>query len=249
MVISMRTYSAKPGEVERKWYVVDASGQTLGRMASRIAVVLRGKHKPQFTPHVDTGDYVIVINADKVRLTGRKLDQKEYYRYSGYLGGLKRRTARQVLDEDPERVVMQAVRGMLPKNKLGQHVTQWYATGRRKEASARVFLRPGTGRVVVNKRDLDDYIPRASTKMLLRSPLVLTENAESFDVYATVSGGGVNGQAGAIQLGISRALCEANPNNRAVLKRAGMLTRDARKVERKKYGQPGARKRFQFSKR
>ncbi|MCB9764862.1 MAG: 30S ribosomal protein S9 [Alphaproteobacteria bacterium] len=129
------------------------------------------------------------------------------------------------------------------------NVTQWYATGRRKEASARVFLRPGNGQITVNGRSLDDYFPRATLKMVLRQPLSLTESSDDYDVYVTVRGGGKSGQAGAIRLGIARALAIRNPNDRTTLKRAGMLRRDARRVERKKYGQPGARKRFQFSKR
>jgi len=116
------TYSAKPLEVERKWYVVDASGHTLGRLATRIADVIRGKHKPQFTPHVDTGDFVIVVNATEIGLTGKKLDQKEYHDYSGYPGGLHSRTAREVRAEDPEKMLRRAVQGMLPKNRLSKRL-------------------------------------------------------------------------------------------------------------------------------
>lgn len=118
----MRTYSAKPGEVDRHWFVVDAAEMELGRLATRVATVLRGKHKPTFTPHVDTGDFVVVINASQVKLTGRKLDQKKYHRYSGYPGGLRSIGARTVRDVDPERMIMQAVRGMLPKNRLSRSV-------------------------------------------------------------------------------------------------------------------------------
>lgn len=106
----------------RAWYIIDAEGQTLGRLATRIATVLRGKHKPDFTAHVDCGDYVIVTNVEKISLTGAKLDQKNYYNYSGYMGGLKSRTARQVLDSHPERVLYAAVKGMLPKNRLSRQV-------------------------------------------------------------------------------------------------------------------------------
>ena len=127
--------------------------------------------------------------------------------------------------------------------------TQWYATGRRKEATARVFLRPGTGRINVNGKDLDDYFVRDTLKMILKQPLQMTESSNDFDLHITVRGGGKSGQAGAIRHGISRVLCVNNPENRPILKKAGLLTRDARKVERKKYGRPGARKRFQFSKR
>jgi small subunit ribosomal protein S9 len=128
-------------------------------------------------------------------------------------------------------------------------ITQFYGTGRRKSSVARVYLRPGHGRIVVNKTPLDNYFNRESVKQVLKQPLAVTENLESFDIFVNVSGGGKTGQAGAIRLGISRALCESNPALRTVLKASGFLTRDARKVERKKYGQPGARKKFQFSKR
>jgi large subunit ribosomal protein L13 len=114
----MKTYTAKPGEIERRWYVVDAEGRTLGRLATRIADQLRGKNKPQFTPHVDTGDFVVVVNAEKIAVTGKKLDEKIYYRHSGYPGGLKERTLREQLDRRPTEVLRLAVKGMLPKNKL-----------------------------------------------------------------------------------------------------------------------------------
>jgi large subunit ribosomal protein L13 len=116
----MRTYNAKPGEVERRWYVVDADGQTLGRLATRIADTLRGKDKAQYTPHVDTGDFVVVVNAEKVRVTGNKLDQKRYYRHSGYPGGLRSRTLREQLERRPTEVIRKAVKGMLPRNRLAR---------------------------------------------------------------------------------------------------------------------------------
>ena len=116
--MSAKTYTAKPGEIERRWHVVDAEGQTLGRLATRIADVLRGKDKPVYTPHVDTGDFVIVVNAEKIAVTGKKLDQKTYYRHSGYPGGLRQRTLREQLDRRPEDVIRKAVKGMLPKNRL-----------------------------------------------------------------------------------------------------------------------------------
>jgi large subunit ribosomal protein L13 len=118
--LSYRTLSAKKEEVEHKWYVVDADGQTAGRLFSRIASVLRGKHKPSFTPHTDTGDCVIVINAEKIRFTGNKLDQKVYLRYTGYPGGQRSETARSLQDRKPEAIIEKGVRGMLPKNKLGR---------------------------------------------------------------------------------------------------------------------------------
>lgn len=116
------TYMAKPNEVERKWHVIDAAGQTLGRLASEAASLIRGKHKPQFTPHVDTGDFVIIVNADKIRLSGNKLQDKKYYRHSGYPGGLKVTTAGEMLEKNPTRMVELAVHGMLPKNRLGERL-------------------------------------------------------------------------------------------------------------------------------
>ena len=118
----MKSFVAKPADIERKWYVIDANGQTLGRLASQVAMILRGKNKPTFTPHVDCGDHVIVINADKVVLTGKKLDQKVYYRYSGYIGGLKETSARDMLANKPEKMVYEAVKGMMPKNSLGRQM-------------------------------------------------------------------------------------------------------------------------------
>lgn len=114
------TFMAKPHEVERKWYLVDAEGKTLGRLASEVASILRGKHKPEYTPHVDTGDFVIVINAEKIHLTGNKLSQKFYHRHSGYPGGLKSTSAGKMLQTKPERVLEIAIKGMLPKNTLGR---------------------------------------------------------------------------------------------------------------------------------
>ena len=132
---------------------------------------------------------------------------------------------------------------------MAKQTTQYYGTGRRKTASARVFLRPGVGRIIVNKRDVDAYFPRETLRMDLKQPFGLTNTGEQFDAYITVRGGGQAGQAGAVRLGIARALLAVNPDYRGTLKSAGMLTRDARKVERKKYGRAGARRRFQFSKR
>lgn len=116
----MKTYMAKPAEVERKWYVVDATEMVLGRLASQVAMVLRGKNKPTFTPNVDTGDYVIIINADKVRLTGKKLEKKYYRYHTGYIGGLKEVQYKKLMAEKPEFVVYKAVKGMLPKNAIGR---------------------------------------------------------------------------------------------------------------------------------
>lgn len=116
----MKTFSAKPAEVQRDWFVVDAAGKTLGRLASEIAFRLRGKHKPQFTPHVDTGDYIVVVNADKVAVTGRKAEQKTYYRFTGYIGNMKSITFDKLIVEHPERAIEYAVKGMLPRNRLGR---------------------------------------------------------------------------------------------------------------------------------
>ena len=118
----MNSFMANPAKVERKWYVVDATGYTLGRLASEVAKVLRGKNKPVFTPHVDTGDYVIVVNADKIKVTGKKLDQKIYYHHSDYVGGMKETTLREMLSKKPVKVVELAVKGMLPKGPLGREM-------------------------------------------------------------------------------------------------------------------------------
>ena len=118
----MNSFMANPAKVERKWYVVDATGYTLGRLASEVAKVLRGKNKPVFTPHVDTGDYVIVVNADKIKVTGKKLDQKIYYHHSDYVGCMKETTLREMLAKKPEKVVELAVKGMLPKGPLGREM-------------------------------------------------------------------------------------------------------------------------------
>lgn len=116
----MKSFMASPSTIERKWYVVDAEGQTLGRLASEVAKVLRGKNKPTYTPHIDTGDYVIVINADKVKTTGKKMDQKIYYNHSEYVGGMRETTLKVMMDKKPEEVMRLAVKGMLPKGPLGR---------------------------------------------------------------------------------------------------------------------------------
>ena len=118
----MKTFMASPATIDRKWYVVDAEGMTLGRLASEVAKVLRGKNKPIFTPHIDTGDYVIVVNAEKIKVTGKKLDQKIYYHHSDYVGGMKETTLREMLAKKPEKVVELAVKGMLPKGPLGRQM-------------------------------------------------------------------------------------------------------------------------------
>lgn len=118
----MKTYMASPEKIERKWYVVDATGHTLGRLSSEVAKILRGKNKPEYTPHVDTGDNVIIINAEKINVTGKKLDQKIYYNHSDYVGGMRETTLREMMDKKPERVIELAVKGMLPKGPLGREM-------------------------------------------------------------------------------------------------------------------------------
>ena len=118
----MKTFSAKPAEVRRDWYVVDATGQTLGRLSTEIAHRLRGKHKPEYTPHVDTGDYIVVVNAEKVRVTGNKLKDKMYHHHTGYIGNLKSISLEKQLDQAPERVIQSAVKGMLPRGPLGRQM-------------------------------------------------------------------------------------------------------------------------------
>jgi len=118
----MKTWNAKPNEVERKWWVVDADGQTLGRLATQIATTLRGKDKPQFTPHVDTGDFVVVLNSEKINIKGNKASDKMYYRHTGFFGGLKETTYKDMLEKDPGFIIENAVKGMLPKNKLSNQI-------------------------------------------------------------------------------------------------------------------------------
>jgi len=118
----MKTYMAKTDEVQRKWWLVDASNQTLGRLATQVATLLRGKHKAQYTPHIDTGDFVVIINAEKIKLSGKKLNQKSYFTHSGYFGGLKEASAQEMIERNPERVIELAVKGMLPTNKISRHL-------------------------------------------------------------------------------------------------------------------------------
>ena len=255
----MKTYMASASTIERKWYVVDAADYTLGRLASQVAAVLRGKNKPTYTPFLDCGDNVIVINADKVKFTGKKLDQKVYYSHSDYVGGLKETTLKEMMEKKPEKVIELAVKGMLPKGPLGhkEELTvakkangKFYGTGRRKSSIARVYLVPGTGNITINKRSLDEYFGLETLKVVVKQPLALTETADKFDVIVNVHGGGYTGQAGAIRHGISRALLQVDSDEyRPSLKKAGFLTRDPRMKERKKYGLKAARRAPQFSKR
>ena len=317
----MKTYVAKPGEIEKKWVLIDADGLVVGRLAVLIAIRLKGKHKPAYTPHVDTGDNVIVINAHKAVFTGRKTDDKLYQWHTGYPGGIKQRTPRQILegkfpaahrgegggahaqaraaaaqaDAQPEGLRRrhapargaearaarcqgaqpQECEGMtsMAETKTFEDLAvlkgeragsarrrpvytqkldaqgRAYATGKRKNAVARVWIKPGAGKITVNAKDFAQYFARPVLQMLLKQPLQAANRLSQFDVMATVSGGGLSGQAGAVRHGISKALTYYEPELRPALKKGGFLTRDSRVVERKKYGKMKARRSFQFSKR
>ncbi len=274
----MRTESYKRTDIEESWVLLDAKGKTLGRFATEVANILSGKNKPEYTPNADMGDYVIVVNANDINVTGKKLDQKLYYRHSGYPGGIKSKPLREVIENTASDAIKSAVKGMLPKSKLGrqmftklkvynddQHphaaqkpvsielqenkLEQIITVGRRKTSTARVFLQKGTGEITVNKKKLDAYFGREVAQMVVKQPLVSTDLSNGVDITATVKGGGSFGQAGAIRLGIARALVEYDETLKPVLKKEGFLTRDSRKVERKKVGLRKARKRPQYSKR
>ena len=273
----MKTYTAKPGEIQREWFLVDAEGKTLGRLATQIADTLRGKGKPAYTPHVDTGDFVIVVNAEKIAVTGSKLDTKIYYRHSGYPGGHQAAHAARAARAPADRGDPQGGQGDAPEEQarrgpaheaeglrrprppacrpgaegarpLVSEIAQYLGTGKRKTSVARVILRPGDGKTWINGRTLDEYFPRAVHRKMVLAPLEVAEAASTYDLRVRVAGGGPSGQAGAIRHGIARALVEADPEMRVPLKRQGFLTRDARIVERKKAGLHKARKAPQFSK-
>lgn len=274
----MRTQSYKRTDIEESWLLIDAKGKTLGRLASEVASILSGKNKPEYTPNADLGDFVVVVNANEIHVTGKKLDQKIYYRHSGYPGGIKSKPLRDIMENSASDAIKSAVKGMLPKSKLGRqmftklkvynddnhpHAAQKPVTldiqenkldqiltvGRRKTSTARVFLQKGTGEITVNKKKLETYFGREVAQMVVKQPLVTTELVKGIDIKATVAGGGSFGQAGAIRLGIARALIEYDETLKPVLKAEGFLTRDSRKVERKKVGLRKARKRPQYSKR
>src|SRR5204862_82520 len=290
----MKTFSAKPSDIDKKWLLINADGLVLGRLASLIAMRLRGKHKPSYTPHMDCGDHIVVVNAEKVRLTGNKAAASIFYWYTGYPGGIKGRSKGAILaGKHPERVIEKAVERMVPRGPLGRrvmrnlrvyagpehpHVAQSpaapppsaaaafaplpedvqpkrdalgrsYATGKRKNAVARVWIKPGNGRIEVNGRDSPIYFARPVLRMLISQPFVVTDRLGQFDVWCTVKGGGLSGQAGAVRHGISKALTFYEPGLRPALKHGGFLTRDSRVVERKKYGRHKARRRPQYSKR
>ena len=274
----MRTESYKRTDIEESWLLIDAKGKTLGRLASEVASILSGKNKPEYTPNADLGDFVVVVNANEIHVTGKKLDQKIYYRHSGYPGGIKSKPLRDIMENSASDAIKSAVKGMLPKSKLGRqmftklkvynddnhpHAAQKPVTldiqenkldqiitvGRRKTSTARVFLQKGTGEIIVNKKKLETYFGREVAQMVVKQPLVTTELVKGIDIKATVAGGGSFGQAGAIRLGIARALVEYDETLKPILKAEGFLTRDSRKVERKKVGLRKARKRPQYSKR
>ena len=278
--LSYKTIAANKSTVNKLWVLVDAEGQTLGRLASKVAILLRGKHKPNFTPHVDCGDNVVIINASKVNLTGNKWEDKTYIRYTGYPGGQRSLSANQLFKKNPSTIIEKSVKGMLPKNKLGSELFRnlyvyndsnhnqdaqkpvtinlneiqqvdsvIHKIGRRKTAVARVYIKKGKGNITVNKKDYKVYFPTLSLQFKINQPFSLTNNEKSFDTNINVYGGGATGQAEAIRLGLARAMCEVDEKNREILKPEGLLTRDPRMVERKKFGQKKARKKFQFSKR
>ena len=313
----MSTHSTKTADIQKKWVLIDASGLVVGRLATIIAMRLRGKHKPSYTPHMDDGDNVIVINAEKIVLTGRKREKKVYMHHTGFIGGIKERTrpldprgqvprahrreggaahaaartarahavrqspglsgrrasarrpaARKTgyrCDEPQEhegRVMAETMQSLdqlgtlkpaapeAPKyvQKLDKQ-GRAYATGKRKNAVARVWIKPGNGKITVNTRTVEVFFARPVLRMLIQQPLVAANRGGQFDVVCSVSGGGLSGQAGAVRHGISKALTYYEPDLRGVLKRGGFLTRDSRVVERKKYGRAKARRSFQFSKR
>ena len=253
----MRTYSPKASEITRAWHVIDADGLVLGRLCTEVARLLRGKHKPTFAPHLDTGDHVIIVNADKVVLTSGKADRKHglpLLRLPGrpQAGDLRRAAGPQARGGHPPLGPGHAAQGparppdarrssrstpapstrtpprtrlaleLRPAPRLAERreepivtkpLTQ--TTGRRKQAVARVRLRPGTGAIIVNRRPFEDYFPMATHRMISSEPLRLTSTEEVYDVDATLDGGGISGQAGALRLGIARALCELDPELRA----------------------------------
>ena len=319
-----RTYVATPKDIEKKWFVIDATDLVLGRLASLVAMRVRGKHKPTYTPNMDCGDHIVVVNAEKVHLTGNKRTAKTYYWHTGYPGGIKSRTADKVLDgRFPNRVIektddsartawasghaqfaclcrskppasspaaggarycrheckecevvmaeetqktapqaegLAALETLAADAPVAAVVTapaepkidnlgRSYATGRRKDAAARVWVKRGTGQITINGRKVETYFARPVLQMILAQPFEATARVGEFDVIATVRGGGLSGQAGAVRHGISRALTLFEPGLRPALKAGGFLTRDPRVVERKKYGKAKARRSFQFSKR
>src|SRR6185369_15035224 len=235
----MKTFSAKPEEVRRDWFVVDTTDKVLGRLAAEVSRRLRGKHKPEFTPHVDTGDYIVVVNVEKLRVTGAKATDKKYYRHSTYPGGIYETNFTKLQARHPDRVLKLAVKGMLPKGRLGYAMIK----------KLKIYAGPTHPHASQQPKSLDEYFSRETGRMIVRQPLELTNHAQTFDISVNVFGGGESGQAGAVRHGITRALIEYDPTLKPALSKAGLVTRDAREVERKKVGLHKARRRKQFSKR
>ncbi len=251
----------------------------LGRLASQIALRLRGKHKPIFTPHMDTGDFIVVTHVEKIRVTGNKAEDKLYHRHTGYPGGISTTNFAKMQARFPGRALRKGRQGhaaqgparlqdaeeaqVLRRRRAPARraATQdpghlnpmignyYYGTGRRKSSVARVFLKKGTGNIVVNDKPVDDFFARETGRMVVRQPLVLTDHDATFDIMVNVAGGGESGQAGAVRHGITRALIDYDAELKPTLSKAGLVTRDAREVERKKVGFHKARRRKQFSKR
>ena len=279
----MRTFHPRESDIQRAWHVIDAEGIVLGRLATEIAHLLRGKHKPIWAPNVDAGDHVIVVNAGKLDISLRKSEDKLYYRHSGYPGGIRSENLGHLhgaqprargpprgprhAPEDPARPrpaqappdlrrpdppARRAAAAAAHPDPVEEGIVSKpliQTTGRRKEAVARVRLRPGTGKVVINGRDIEGYFHIATHRTGATEALRLTQTADVYDVDATIRGGGIAGQSGALSLGIARALVALDPEARPGLKKAGLLTRDAREKERRKYGLKKARKAPQYSKR
>ena len=275
--LSYKTRSINKENADKKWWLVDAEGQTLGRLSTQIATLLRGKHKTNFTPHADCGDYVVVVNAEKVVLTGNKMETKTYMRYTGYPGGQRERTASEQLKrkpfasggrsrswhapQEPSRKPAlpqhARVRGSRPQARspatnaipIERLMDVINTSGRRKTSVARIYMKPGKGEVTINKRPLVEYFTTGTLQYKINQPFTITETAGQYDVNVNVYGGGITGQAEAVRLAVSKALIEVNPEWKSALKAEGLTTRDPRMVERKKYGQKKARKKEQFSKR
>ena len=275
----MKTYTAKPGEIQRDWYVVDAEGKTLGRLATQIADTLRGKQKPQYTPHVDTGDFVIVVNAEKIHVTGQKLDQKMVYRHSGFPGGLKTRTLREQLERRPTEVIRKAVKGMLPRNKLAAaQLTKLkvYAGPEHPHAAQAPRIlelsQMIADRTVSRHRQAQDLGRTRDPPARRRQDLDQRPHARGLLPARLASHRGPPAaedrrRRGHVRPPRARARRRyQRPGGRGparhrpgarrgrsgasrALKREGYLTRDARQVERKKAGLHKARKAPQFSKR
>ena len=239
----MKTFSAKPADITQDWYVVDGTDKVLGRLASQIALRLRGKHKPIYTPHMDTGDFIVVTNVEKLRVTGNKAEDKLYHRHTGYPGGIS--TTNFAQDAGPlsrPRAREGGARACCPRARSAtrcsrsssatpgpshphsaqqpKHSTRpsqiepsmignyYYGTGRRKTSVARVFIKQGTGKIVVNEKPVDEFFSRETGRMVVRQPLMLTNHETTFDIMVNVIGGGESGQAGAVRHGITRALID-----------------------------------------